>query len=146
MTDTFTVEIQGKAEFEKTLRELAKALPNDKVEPIMLAGAKIIAQDARRRAPVGLTGNLKKAIITKLLRKIGNWPRSAIAAVNRKKAPHAHIIEFGTSRRYQKTTGRYTGIGPAKPFFRPAVDVNVQRIYKDIREKLLDMIIEAARK
>lgn len=146
MTDNFTIEFQNKAEFEATLRNLVKALPNDKVEPVMMAGAKVIAADARRRAPVGPTGNLKKSIITKLLRKIGNWPRTAMAAVNNKKAPHAHLIEFGTSRRYQKTTGRYTGIGPAKPFWRPAVDTNFQRVYKDIRDKLLDMIIMAARK
>lgn len=142
MTDSFTVEIQGKAEFEATLRNLVKALPDDKVEPVMLEGAKVIAQDAKGRA----IGNIKKAVVAKLLRKIGNWPRSAMAAVNNKKAPEAHLIEFGTSRRYQKTTGRYTGIGPAKPFFRPAVDVNIQRVYRDIRDKLLDMVITAARK
>ena len=142
MSDVLSVEIQGKKEFEATLRNLVKALPAEKVEPVMLAGAKVIAQDIRRRA----IGNIKKAVVAKLLKKIGNWPRSAMAAINNRKAPEAHLIEFGTSRRYQKTTGRYTGIGPAKPFFRPAVDSNFQRVYRDIRDKLLDMVIAAARK
>jgi hypothetical protein len=142
MADSFTVEIQGKAEFEATLRELVKALPDDKVEPIMLEGATVIAQDVKRRA----IGNIKKAVVARLLKKIGKWPRSAMAAINNKKAPEAHLIEFGTSRRYQKTTGRYTGIGPAKPFFRPAVDTNREPVYRTIRDKLLDMIMIAARK
>ncbi len=140
--DGITVEIQGKAEFEATLQNLVKALPDEKVEPVMLEGAKTIAADVRLRA----IGNIKKAVVAKLLKKRGNWPRSAMAAINNKKAPEAHLIEFGTSRRYQKTTGRHTGIGPAKPFFRPAVDTNVQSVYRRIRDKLLDMIMTAARK
>ena len=140
--DGLTLEIQGKDEFEATLRNLVKALPDDKVEPVMLEGAKVIAADVKGRA----IGNIKKAVVAKLLRKIGNWPRSAMAAINNKKSPEAHLIEFGTSRRYQKTTGRYTGIGPAKPFFRPAVDTNRESVYRTIRDKLLDMIMTAARK
>lgn len=142
MTDSFTIEFQNKAEFEATLRNLVKALPDDKVEPVMLDGVKVIAQDVKRRA----IGNIKKAVIVKLLKKIGNWPRSAMAGINNKKAPEAHLIEFGTSRRYQKTTGRYTGIGPAKPFFRPAVDSNRESVYRTVRDKLLDLILMAARK
>jgi HK97 gp10 family phage protein len=144
--DTFSVEIQGKKEFEETLRNLVKALPNDKVEPVMMEGAKVIADAARAKAPKGPTGNLKRSVKSKFLKQISNYPRSAAAAVDRKIAPHAHLIEYGTKPRIQKTTGRYTGIGPAHPFFRPAVDANRSRIYTQIRDKLLDMIMEAARK
>lgn len=144
--DIFTVEIEGKKEFEQTLRNLVQALPNEKVEPVMMEGAKVIADAARSKAPQGATGNLKRSIKAKFLRQIGTYPRSAAAAVDRKIAPHAHLIEFGTKPRMQKTTGRYTGIGPARPFFRPAVDTNVARIYTQIKDKLLDMILEAARK
>jgi len=144
--DTFTVEIEGKKEFEATLRNLVQALPNEKVEPVMMEGAKVIADAARSKAPKGQTGNLKRSVKAKFLRQIGNYPRSAAAAVDRKIAPHAHLIEYGTMPRVQKTTGRPTGTGPAIPFFRPAVDSNVARIYTQIKDKLLDMIMEAARK
>ena len=133
------IEIQGKEAFEKTLLALAKALPNNKVEPVMMEGAKVIAAAAKAKAPQGPTGKLKKAVKAKMLKQIGNYPRSAAAAVDRKIAPHAFIIEYGTKPRYQKS-GRYTGIGPAIPFFRPAVDANKGRIQHDIITKLGNMI------
>ncbi len=144
--DAFVVEIEGKKEFENTLRNLVKSLPNEKVEPVMMEGAKVIADAARSKAPKGPTGNLKRSIKSKFLRQIGNYPRSAAAAVDRKIAPHAHLIEYGTKPRVQKTTGRPTGTGPARPFFRPAVDTNIARVYTKIKDSLLDMIMEAARK
>jgi len=136
------IEIQGKEAFEKTLLALAKALPNEKVEPVMMEGAKVIAAAARAKAPQGPTGNLKKGVKAKFLRQIGNYPRSAAAAVDRKIARHAHIIEYGTKPRYQKS-GRYTGIGPAIPFFRPAVDTNKGRIQDEVITKLGNLIDSA---
>ena len=136
------IEIQGKEAFEKTLLALAKALPNDKVEPVMLDGAKVVAAAARAKAPQGPSGNLKKGVKAKLLRQISNYPRSAAAAVDRKIAPHAYIIEYGTKPRYQKS-GRYTGIGPAQPFFRPAVDTNKGRIQDEVITKLGNLIDSA---
>ena len=136
------IEIQGKEAFEKTLLALAKALPNDKVEPVMMEGAKVIAAAAKAKAPQGHTGNLKKGVKAKFLRQIGNYPRSAAAAVDRKIAPHAYIIEYGTKPRYQKS-GRYTGIGPAIPFFRPAVDTNKGRIQEEVITKLSNLIDSA---
>ncbi len=144
MSDSVTVDIRGKEEFQRTLLALVRALPNDKVEPVMLDGAKVVARDAKSRAPVGPTGNLKRAVRTRQLRQIGRYPRTAIAAVDRKKAPHAHLIEYGTKPRVQKTTGRPTGIGPAIPFFRPAVDTNRVRVYEQIKDKLWEMILQAA--
>ena len=37
-------------------------------------------------------------------------------------SPLAHLIEFGSAPRRQKTTGRFTGRMPANPFLRPALD------------------------
>jgi len=136
------IEIQGKEAFEKTLLALAKSLPNDKVEPLMLEGAKVIAAVAKAKAPQGPTGNLKKAVKAKLLKQISNYPRSAAAAVDRKIAPHAFIIEYGTKPRYQRS-GRYTGIGSAQPFFRPAVDTNKGRIQGEVITKLGNLIDSA---
>jgi len=136
------IEIQGKEAFEKTLLALAKSLPNNKVEPLMLEGAKVIAAVAKAKAPQGPTGKLKKAVKAKLLKQISNYPRSAAAAVDRKIAPHAYIIEYGTKPRYQKS-GRYTGIGSAQPFFRPAVDTNKGRIQDEVITKLGNLIDSA---
>lgn len=37
-------------------------------------------------------------------------------------SPLSHLLEFGTTDRTQKTTGRFTGRMPAQPFLRPALD------------------------
>lgn len=63
-----------------------------------------------------------------------NW-RSA-----RPNAPHAHIIEHGTAPRMTKA-GKFTGVGPAHPFLRPAIvqsKAEVARIVLDgIRKEVL---------
>ena len=141
MSDFITVEIMGKKEFTRTLLELAKSLPNEKTEPIMMEGAKIVAAAAKSAAPQGATGNLKKGIKAKFLRQISNYPRSAAAVSN---APHDHLVEYGTAPRRQKN-GRYTGSMPAHPFFRPAVDSNTGRIQNQIIEKFWSLIMGACK-
>ena len=133
----FDVEIMGQTEFAATLLALAKCLPNEKVQPVLMEGAKIIAADAKRRAPKGPTGNLKKGIKAKFLRQIGAYPRSAAVVSN---APHDHLVEYGTAPRTQKTTGRFTGTMPAHPFFRTAVDTNKGRVQTQIINELGNMI------
>ena len=142
MTDSISMEIIGKEEFERTLLELAKSLPNEKTEPVMMEGAKIVAAAAKANAPQGKTGNLKKGIKAKQLRQISNYPRSAAAVSN---SPHDHLVEYGTAPRIQKKTGRYTGSMPAHPFFRPAVDTNRDRVYRQIVDKFWSMILGACK-
>lgn len=43
------------------------------------------------------------------------------------KAPHAHLAEFGTQRRYTRG-GAYRGIAPAQPFIMPAFSGERQRL------------------
>lgn len=137
-----TIECIGDKEFHDTMLRLTKSLPNDKVEPVMMEGAKIIADAARAAAPKGPTGNLKKGIKAKFLKPISLQPRSAAAVSN---APHDHLVEYGTAPRTQKKTGRYTGSMPAHPFFRPAVDSNKGRVQNQVIEKLWNMIMAACK-
>jgi len=139
----FEVKLKGDKELERTIKKLSKCLEPDEVESVFLKGAKAIARDAKSRAPRGPTGNLKKAIVAKTLRRIGNKPAPAIAAVDYGKAPHAHLVEYGTGPRYQKKTGRYTGQMPARPFFRPAWDENKDRVLKKIVEELEEKVERA---
>lgn len=136
-----TVEIVGEEEMLRTIKDLAKCLPNDKVEQVMMEGAKIVADDAKTRAPMGATGNLKKGIRAKFLKPISMNPRAAAAVSN---APHDHLVEYGTAPRTQKN-GRYTGAMPAHPFFRPAVDVNYRRVLDQVVKKLWDMVMGACK-
>jgi len=103
---------------------LENAVSGSATEKDSLEKAKVIAEDARSRAPLGPTGNLKRSLIAKLLDKRGDNPQVAIAAVDRKIAPHAHLVEFGTSRM------------SARPFFRPAVEEHKEGIVNNIKKRI----------
>jgi HK97 gp10 family phage protein len=147
-----TVEVIGAAEFHQTMLALAKSLPNDKVEPVMMEGAKVIADAAKANAPQGLTGNLKKGIRAKFLKPISLQPRSAVAVSN---ARHAYLVEYGSPGRFKKKTGKgvdhprkmgaSSGPMPANPYFRRAVDSNKGRIQNQVIGKLWDMILGACK-
>jgi len=135
------VECIGAEEFYKTMKALTKSLPNEKVEPVMMEGAKIVADSAKARAP-RVTGNLAKGIKAKYLKQISMNPRAAAAVSN---APHDHLVEYGTVARVQKKTGRATGVMPAHPFFRPAIDANLGRVQNQIINKLWQMVMGACK-
>jgi HK97 gp10 family phage protein len=126
------MEIEGMNELYKQLNALNKSLSPEVVEPLLMkAGTELKTAILSKIDSVvkTKTGNLKKGVKVEQMKRRGDNPRSVIV---RPTAPHTYIIEHGTSDRYQKTTGRYTGYGPARPFFRPAVDENKERIYTEI--------------
>ena len=133
MADYVTVKMEGLDELTKALEKLAKGLHPDDVEPILNQGAKIIAEAMRGKVPVK-TGALKKSIKTKKLKRLGAQPAPSIAAIDRKKAPHAHLVEFG-----------HGGPQPAPPhpFFRPAVDENENRVYKHVEDGIKTLVEKA---
>jgi len=136
MADGFTFELQGMEELQKQFKELAICLKSDTVEPVLLAEAKTLAKDIKSRAPRGPTGNLKKSVKAKLLKRYGNQPAPAIAAVDRKRAPHAGLVEYGHGGPHP---------APPHPFFRPAVDAGGEKALQNVVDKLGKLIEGAAR-
>ena len=118
--------LQGMEQVNKTLLELASVGDPDVIEPILLEGAETIADAARANAPRGPTGNLKRGIIAKTLKRKLDKPAPSIAAINYKVAPHAHLVEFGHG-------GRKAG---PHPFLRPAWDGNRVRVEQEIADKI----------
>ena len=57
----------------------------------------------------------------------------AIAAVDRKIAPHAWIIEFGSSR------------APAHPYLRPAIDAHANKVIGNIKNETKKLVEGAAK-
>lgn len=136
-------EVKGLKELNDTILKMMKSVEPDKVEPVLKKGAALIASAVRRNTPVGPAGknrkpgNLKKAVRVKLLkRERYDQPAPAIAAIDRKKAPHAHLVEYG-----------HGGPQPAPPhpFFRPAVDATQGPALIQIEQKLGAMIEEGMR-
>jgi HK97 gp10 family phage protein len=122
MTAKFTMT--GGKELEEALKELGNQIAGRLGNNAVRAGARVIAAEARARAPVA-TGALRKSI--KVVgdaeeRRLGGTTRTAYVVA---RAPHAHLVEKGTLPRRQ-ASGRYTGAAPAKAYLRPSLDTQGQ--------------------
>lgn len=60
-------------------------------------------------------------------------------------APHAHLVEFGTAPRYQKSTGKFVGAMPANPFTRRAWDGSAAGALGTIKTVLTAEVMKAAK-
>jgi len=120
--DNVTFKIEGIAGAVKKIKQLSNSLKGKGMSDTLLRQAQVIAEDARNRAPLGPTGNLKRSLHARMLGDRPNFPKVAIAAVDRRIAPHAHLIEFGTSKM------------SARPFFRPAVDAHASKVISNIKD------------
>ncbi len=136
----------GVEEIQANIQRVIDQLAPEEVESSLLLGAQVIAESARANAPMGETGNLKRSIEAKVIhREQGSV--AAIAAVNYRKGPHAHLVEFGhiawRGGRRKKKQGRAlkvkstgTKFVPAHPFFRPAWDENAETVKEGVLEDL----------
>lgn len=98
-------------DLSKKLEKIEKKFGYDEVEPITFKAVKIIEPVLKAKAPRGPTGNLKRAVVVKKMPKSDQFSPTSIVAIDRKIAPHAGLVEFGSSR------------NSGKPYFRPAWDV-----------------------
>ena len=134
------LKIEGMKEFIDTIDRLVKNVSPEKIEPVLFREAQRVSKEVRANAPVGPTGNLKKAVITKRLQRWGRNPAPSIAAINRKKAPHAWLVIHGTSGvravdppHYVNLRGRMvkitnTGIMPPNRFFQNAIEAKKDEV------------------
>lgn len=119
---------KGMDEFQDRLSKIVNEVTGAEMKEVMLEGALLLRDEARRRAPVK-TGALRKGIFA--ARGDANKP-SVLVGVNYKIAPHAHLIEFG-----------HGGPRPAppKPYMRPAIDasaIRIQNIMKSGFAKIIE--------
>ncbi len=148
-----SLTIEGLAELEEDVRRMAKSVNADNVEPLLAEGARMIRDRARELAPVKL-GVLRRAVIYKKLSRRGaNRPAPYLVGVDRKKAPHAFIVEHGSPGRFKKQSkgkasfrrrlGASSGPMPARPFLRPAWDELKDDAYTVVRDGIKREIEEA---
>ena len=138
MADSMDIEIQGIEELEKQMESLIKAVHPDKVEPVLLDGAKVMQKAIKGKIQHSVTGNLKRGVKAKVMRRRGGSAAAiglsvgeaapAFAAMDFRIAPHYHLIEFGTSR------------APAYPFFRPGVDASKEQAINQITQDISNLI------
>ena len=119
------IQVEGLEDLNRRLQDLSKGLGPDVVEPILLKGAESIADAVRQRTPIGPTGNLRRSITAKTLRRHGFSAAPSLAAINFKLGPHAHLLEFGTVKM------------KARPFFQPTAESKLPEVSEQIINDLL---------
>ena len=113
-------KIEGLDQLKKTLESLPFKLQRGALRSGVNAGAKSIALRARELAPRGDTKNLVKGI--KWRGRRAKRGMTTITAMAVSTAPHAYLVEYGTQLRVSKKTGKESGVMPAHPHMRPALD------------------------
>jgi HK97 gp10 family phage protein len=137
---TFNARVRGLKQLQATLRTLPRKIETGAVRSSVRAGAGEIRDEVKRHAEYK---SIKKAIAVQPRKKRGGRFRATVGirTTGRNRAPHAHLIEFGTKERVQKTTGRRTGRMPARPYFEPAVEASqenaIQVFLKKVRSYIL---------
>lgn len=141
MADFLKVSISGNV--DAMLEHLTQELQENVARAGAQAMAQIVYDAARQNAPVGTVtrrfksgreikpGALKAAIYQVFSEdRSNNGVKTYHVGWNRKKAPHGHLIEFGTSRM------------PARPFLYPAFEQNKAQLVNAASTKMAEKLKE----
>ena len=140
--------IEGLDETIKALQKMGELDKKPIKDMLRKEGSKIIT-DARARCN---SMTVKKAIkfITK---NEGRFPTTVLIGVDSKSvgtdtitvAPLATMLEYGSAPRWTKD-GSFRGEVPARPFMRPAFEMNKSQIQDSIKKNLISIIEKQAKK
>ncbi len=150
------VKLEGIKEIDELLRKLPDSLSAKIIESANRAAVKPLIEKAKANAPEGNTGNLVDSIGIASRVKGGATIKASkgltIVGPRRGKGKgqqghHAHLVEYGTAERVQKSTGKSTGsISPGKPFMKPAWISTQVEVRKNIKEELGKSVIRTMKK
>lgn len=111
--------IEGAPQVQTVLENLPDALAKRIVQKALIATAKPIAKRAKSLAAARIQGGGSDVVSKIKVRGQRNARRAQIMALIEAGGPLAHLLEFGTAPRYQKS-GKYVGQGPALRFMTDA--------------------------
>lgn len=167
-----SVEFEGFGELEAKLAELPDRIAKSATVRAMRRAGNLMADEMRRLARKGPTGNLSESIrISAKSRNLtglaeysaalsgGGSHRDAQMAMRAARsggasegtrvfmligsvAPHAHLVERGTGERYHKS-GKFVGIMPAEPFVLPAFLAKRDSVLTAIRDEITVEVMKA---
>jgi HK97 gp10 family phage protein len=134
--------VKGMDDFLKDVEKM-KSLPDKEVKKVSDKGAGIILATAKQLAP---NMTIKNALGF-IRKKDAQYPRTALIGIMATApgtetftAPAlAAVFEFGTAERH-KRSGASTGAILPRPFFRPAIDQNRDKVKAIIKNGLLEII------
>ena len=136
MADRFDVKMVGMEELDRKMQKLAKSLGPDNTEPMLYGAAELVTTQVQANVNSirRVTGNLSRSPVTKMMSKQkAGEPRPSIAAIDRKIAPHAWLVEFGSSK------------SSPTPYFRPAWDSKRGAALEHIKKELAKAVREGTR-
>lgn len=124
------ITIAGYDELDKLFKALGPALNHNILGAAHLASSKPLVEREKMLAPKR-KGTLVRSIgayrtTKKKAKEIGEvivGPRRSVGY----KAYHAHLVEYGTEPRYNKS-GAYRGIMPAHPYVQPAFPATKEQV------------------
>jgi len=120
------IYLKGLDTLERKCNQIMKEVSKEKTK-LLLKEARVVRDRIKSKAPKGPTGNLKKAVYAKAYAETTSSPAVAFAGIRPKKAPHAHLVEYGHGGPHP---------APPHPFFRPALDEVMPKIKEDIAKEL----------
>lgn len=145
---TFKFDIDTR-EIEYMLGQLPKSMGKAVLRKSLRKAAKPIRDEAKKNAPRGPTGNLAKGMIisTKVHGRKVKTRKSVTVFVgaDHMKAPHAHLVEFGTAPREHKS-GKSTGQMPATGFLRKSWDATKDQALNILTESIREELYSAAKR
>ena len=115
--DSVILGLDGLAELENDLKRLSQKEQDQVMRKAVMSGARIIRDEARRRAPVR-TRKLKRNIVTQAVK--GNNVTAGVTVRTEGKARNPNNAFYW---RFQELGTKHQ---PAKPIFRPAFDAKVE--------------------
>ncbi len=146
--------VTGNAELARQMSRLATEVRGQALGRAVMAGALLIQNDAKERAPYR-TGNLRRSIHSEL-ESVG--ATSAMAKIGTD-VEYARAIEYGTAARVIVPTNKkalyWPGADhpvrrvnhpgtPAKPFLRPAFDTKRDAASREIGDSLKAVLLRVA--
>ena len=147
-----SVQIKGLAELDRALRELPDRVARNGLRASVYAGAKVIRDEAKARAPKAAKslganqpppGTLKRSVILKHIRELSSLGRQTFFVLVRhgkkyrkqgkrgtlsQDAWYWRFLEFGTRKK------------TARPFLRPALETKRREATQAIKERLTQRI------
>lgn len=147
----FSIEanVQGASELDNALSQLPKAVGESVIKRVFTDLLTPVAVEASRLAPRGFGPGPHLAdsygVSTKLTRSQRKFAyKKGVTVYAGARDSKAHLIEFGTGPRYQRS-GKFAGQVTPHPMLRPAWDMNKARIEKELRARFWNEIEKAAR-
>jgi HK97 gp10 family phage protein len=148
----FAVTISGHKELMEAFEELPKSVGDQVLRAAARKALKPVETSAKSYVPKD-EGRLERSIgistqLSKRQKRLNPKKGDVVVYVGPryKAGAHGHLVEFGTGPRFQKATGKYVGIMPARPFMRPAWDANKDRVLETMRLEIWNKLKSTAKR